>query len=178
LYGNAVVGTDNNSSANGPVVWSDLEITFSGRTGYRFLNNYMTTRGIGNDSTLPHELFIKLFEEQSFRSTASEYNSEAFVERSTQQLLINNLRSNSLLRLNIQPGGWADRGVISSRQGATTISVNLNLRRSLSSLDRFIVFRTNPEQCVFDSDKNVNLIMWPAIKSNMGYLIPNITAAP
>jgi hypothetical protein len=176
----STTGIAKNSNQAGPCVWSDLEVMFSGRTAYRFLNNYNAFNAQGNDSIQPSEFFIQLFEEQSFRSTGTEYNAKSFVERSdhNNHILVNNQMSSRLLRLIVQPGGWADRGVISSRQGATTITLNINFRRPLSNQDRFVVLRTNPEQMVFDSDKNVTLIQWPAIKSNMGYLIPNITAAP
>ena len=169
-----------NDALAGPTAWSDCEIMFSGRTAYRFLNNYVTTHGHGNDSIQPYELFLQLFDEQSFRSCATEYNATSHVERNPMNtaLVQNNQKSHKLLRVIIQPGGWADRGVISSRQGATTITMNMNFKRPLSASDRFVVIRTNPEQLVFDSDKNVTIIQWPAIKSNMGYLIPNITAAP
>ena len=169
--------TNLQTSIAGPVCWTDFEIMFSGRTAYRFRNDQYETKTYGVDSIHSSEFFIKLFEEQSFRSTATEYNSASFAERES-GIMFNNRRSNKIMRINIQPGGWTDRGVISSRQGATTITVNVTFANRLSSLDRFCVIRTNPEQCVFDSDKNVTLIQWPAVKSNSGYLIPNITAAP
>ena len=105
---------DKNSTTAGPCVWSDLEVMFSGRTAYRFLNNYNSTKGQGNDSIQPGEFFIQLFEEQSFRSTGTEYNAKSFVERGgiNNHLLVNSQMSNRLLRLIVQPGGWADRGVM------------------------------------------------------------------
>ena len=182
-HGDYTTGTalnKNSATDCGPCVWNDLEIMFSGRTAYRFLNNYMTTHSMGNDSMSTSEFFVQLFEEQSFRSTATEYNAQSAVEQNLAEApyMVNSHHSHKLLRLIVQPGGWADRGVISSRQGATTVTININFKKALSANDRFVVFRTNPEQLVFDSDKNVNIIQWPAIKSNMGYLIPNITAAP
>lgn len=175
-----MTGIGKNDVRAGPAVWTNLEIMFSGRTAYRLQNNYMTTHGKGVDCIQPQEFFVQLFEEQSFRSTGTEYNAMSSVERNDKDnaIMMNSYQSHKLLRLIIQPGGWADRGVISSRQGATTITLNINFARPLSNNDRLMVIRTNPEQLVFDSDKNVTIIQWPAIKSNMGYLIPNITAAP
>lgn len=175
-----VSNADGINPQKGPMVWTNLEVLLSGRTAYRFVNNDVEIRGRGIDSMRPHEFFVQLFEEQSFRSTATEYNAKSHVERNTSSnpYTTNHYASNSILRLILQPGGWADRGIISSRQGATTITLNINFASTFSGEDRFVVFRTNPEQLVFDSDKNVTIIQWPAIKSNMGYLIPNITAAP
>ena len=168
-------------SDTGPVLWTDLEIMFSGRTAYRLRNDLVGTYRYGNEGMLPIEVFCKLWEEQSLRSTSTEFYNVTKEEKFTLDHSIpsfGGVKSTSVIDLIIQPGGWADRGVISSRQGATTITINITFASKLASEDRFVVVRKNPEQCVFDSDKNVTLIQWPAIKNNAGYLLPDITAAP
>lgn len=162
----------------GPVVWTECEVTFSGRSVYRFKNlalKYSKSNGV--DAVQPYEYILQMYDEQSFRSTASELNARCQAERmgNTNQYTTNSYLSNKLLRLIVQPGGWADRGIISSRQGATSINIVLQFARPLSSLDKIVAIRQNPSQLVFDSDKNVTMVQWPAIKSNQGYLTTNIT---
>lgn len=175
------IGAETNTANSGSLTWTDLEIMFSGRTAYRLRNDLFTNKQYGNQCPTPQEIMCNLWQEQSMRSTASEFNSYSATERMIEKTncpLYNTHTSEKVMKLIIQPGGWTDRGVISSRQGATTITIDVAFSNQLSANDRFVVVRTNPEQCVFDSDKNVTLIQWPAIKNNGGYLLPDITAAP
>lgn len=168
------------TSETGVVRWTDCEIMFSGRTAYRLRNDLITTYRSGVETLLPQEFICSLWDEQSFRSRGTEFiNYDESSRYGTMQVSnYGAIQSNRVLSLIIQPGGWAERGVISSRQGATTITINIAFANRLSANDRFVVVRENPEQCVFDSDKNITLIQWPAIKNNAGYLLPDITAAP
>lgn len=164
-----------------PAQWVDLEIRFSGRTGYRFRNDYTLPNQFGQINTQSQNFMCNLWNEQSYRSYGTEFTTQIRSAKDSEKGNLfhwNSANSQELINLVIQPGGWTDRGIISSRQGATTIQLVITFSTPLSSNTKLCVFRTNPEQLVFDSDKNVTIIQWPAVKNNAGYLIPNVTAAP
>jgi hypothetical protein len=178
-YSGGAGAAGKDSLDSGPCMWTEAEITFSGRCSYRLKNTGLKyAKSLGVDSMQPNEFIIQMLEEQSFRSTSTELNATCSVEKggNTNQYTSNSYLSNKLMRLIIQPGGWADRAVISSRQGATSIGVTITFSRPLSPKDKVVAIRLNPEQLVFDSDKNVTIVRWPAIKSNQGYLVTNISA--
>jgi hypothetical protein len=174
-----IAGVEKNDVRSGPVAWSECEVTFSGRSTYRFKNSALKyAKSHGVDAVQPYEYILQMYDEQSFRSMGTEMNARCQAERmsNTNQYTTNSYLSNKLLRLIVQPGGWADRAVISSRQGATSINIVIQFVRPVSNLDKIVAIRQNPYQLVFDSDKNVTLVQWPAIKSNQGYLTTNINS--
>lgn len=79
--------------------------------------------------------------------------------------------------MNISPGGRVDRSRVPSDLGATVIRVIINMNNGLANSKKLQIWKKMPEQISVDTNKNVTLIMWPAIKSNNGFAISNVTNA-
>lgn len=164
------------------ITWSNFEIRFSGRTAYRFRNDKSSsTPDQGRFSYSAYDFITGMQFEGSYKS----YGSESVIlgDDDLGHLFGTNRHLNAamnpyLLKCVIQPGNLAERGLITNKQGAATIQINIDFETYLSQGHSLIMYRTNPEQLSYDSDKNATLIQWPAIATRNGYLIPNITQAP
>lgn len=77
-------------------------------------------------------------------------------------------------RLVIAPGGYVNTADIPTDLGASVIRVQVTLNRPLPTTKKLQIVKKMPEQIAVDTNKNCTLIMWPAIKSNNGFAIPNV----
>ena len=66
----------------------------------------------------------------------------------------------------IAPGGMVDTGFLPADQGAQHIIVEISTTQQIPKDKKIQIWKKLPEQISFDINKNANVIMWPAIKSN------------
>jgi len=85
--------------------------------------------------------------------------------------------SGNMWTITIAPGGYCNTGSVPSDLGASVIRVIVNLSAPLNATKKLQIWKKLPEQIAIDTNKNATLIMWPAIKSNAGFIMPNIVNA-
>lgn len=79
--------------------------------------------------------------------------------------------------ISIQPGNMQSIGNYSVDQGAVSIQLEINLsmndkvRTPIPTGNKLVIYKKLTEQLAIDGNKNVQLIQWPAVKSNSGYVI-------
>lgn len=66
----------------------------------------------------------------------------------------------------IAPGGKVDTGFLPADQGAQHIIIEITTATPIPADKKIVIWKKLPEQVSIDINKNANLIMWPAIKSN------------
>jgi hypothetical protein len=82
-------------------------------------------------------------------------------------------RGGSRLCVTIAPGMYADKGFMPVDRGATMITVQMKFSGKLADSKKIQIIKKLPEQLCIDVNKNVTSIMWPAVKSNQGFLVQN-----
>lgn len=82
-------------------------------------------------------------------------------------------RGGNRLIVTIAPGMYADKGFMPVDRGATMITVQMKFNGKLATSKKIQIIKKLPEQLCIDVNKNVTSIMWPAVKSNQGFLVQN-----
>lgn len=156
-----------------------IVVTIAGRSNYYYENNKQffdtaapSAKGQAYYLSPVQTAQDYIFSEAS-RKTYMKYNTDGGVDTNLNQFQWGAM--GSLATLTLAPGNDVDRGVIPSDQGAHTIRVEIEFAAPLTTNMKLVIFKKMPEQIALDSSQNCTMIMWPAVKSNTGYIIPSST---
>lgn len=151
-----------------PII-TTISTLIGGRTQYYYKNDTILNYNAANTTLNAYDILI------------AEQDAETYKDYSTETNVLKNPLSytslgglGSFQRLTIAPGGYVNTADIPTDLGATVIRVQVTLSRPLPSTKKLQIVKKMPEQIAVDTNKNCTLIMWPAIKSNNGFAIPNV----
>ena len=154
-----------------------MDVLVGGRTQY-FYDTSLDPQGIVSGSETFYgkpqgNAFDYIMSEVS-RKTYEKYNPGASISGENFNSFASGMIP-SRFALTIAPGNLVDRANIPSDLGSHNVRINMTLKANLPASITFVVFKKMPEQIALDSNKNCTLIMWPAVKSNQGYILPTTT---
>lgn len=145
-----------------------MSVLIGGRTQYYYKNDTFIYNQ-GNTLLNAYDVLI------------AEQDAECYKDYSTETNVLKNPLNyqafgglGSFMRLVIAPGGYVNTADLPTDLGATVIRVQVTLSKPLPSTKKLQIIKKMPEQIAVDTNKNLTLIMWPAIKSNNGFSIPNV----
>lgn len=152
-----------------------ISVIIGGRTQYYYRNDTTTYPIAGNKYPNVYDALLNMQNKESFNAVANSTSERLTIDGQFTGPIGGTGGNNFIL--NISPGGRVDRGRVPSDLGATVIKVIVNLTTGLTNTKKLQIWKKLPEQMSIDTNKNVTLIMWPAIKSNNGFAISNVTNA-
>lgn len=154
----------NNSIYIAPKEWAiaDIKIKFQGRLVYWWRNLNKEAENIPTE----YDRLNAMYKKMSYQK----YGNGVALEDPT--FGITNCRlGGTQLSFVIAPGGRVDNSNLPADQGAQHIIVEVTTTENIPAGKKIQFWKKLPEQISVDINKNVNIIMWPAIKSNENVLL-------
>jgi len=151
-----------------------IQILIGGRTQYYYRNDTLNVYSSGQGGNKAPNAYDTLVMNQN-RDNYLDYT-----DQTSQRLMVNSSYLNpiggdgSVITFTIAPGAYVNTGNVPSDLGASVVRVLINLSQSLPVGKWVSIWKKMPEQLAVDTNKNATLIMWPAIKSNNGFIMPNV----
>ena len=150
----------------------DIKINIAGRLQYHFRNADLITdqnqQWAGGQMDMVDAL-MNTANNDTWRNVNEE---EYLVQPQTRTL-----SESGYCVISIQPGNMQSIGNYSTDQGAVSVQIELNIcmndkqRSPLPSTFKIVIYKKLTEQIAIDANKNVQIIQWPAVKSNSGYVV-------
>lgn len=141
-----------------------MQITLAGRLNYYYRNEANTT-----NSFLPNAYDAICMQQQK-----DCYKAYGHVEAMNPSITTFNAPGlSSRFCITIAPGAYVNTSNMPVDQGANMISVQIVFNKKLEVGKKVQIIKKLPEQIAMDTNQNITLIMWPAIKSNTGFMIQN-----
>lgn len=163
------VNTDTQRTENLYPIITTISTLIGGRTQYYYKNDSDVNVVRGNIPMNAYDVLIAEQDAECYKDYSTETNVLKF------PLQYSSLGGTGVYqRITIAPGGYVNTADIPTDLGATVIRVQVTLSNTLPSTKKLQIVKKMPEQIAVDTNKNCTLIMWPAIKSNNGFAIPNV----
>lgn len=161
----------NNAGVPG-IAFHDIKINIAGRLQYHFRNADLITDGAQQHSGGMPNMVDALMNTASNDTWRNANEEEFLVQPATR-----GIKESNWCVISIQPGNMQSIGNYSTDQGAVSVQMEINItmnnkeRTPLPSTLKLVIYKKLTEQLAIDANKNVQIIQWPAVKSNSGYVV-------
>lgn len=151
-----------------PII-TTISTLIGGRTQYYYKNDSDSNYKYGNIPMNAYDVLIAETDSECYKDYSNDTNNMKV------PISYTSLGGTGVFqRLTIAPGGYVNTADLPTDLGATVIRVQVTLSRPLPTTKKLQIVKKMPEQIAVDTNKNCTLIMWPAIKSNNGFAVPNV----
>lgn len=154
------------------VMIHDIKINIAGRLQYYFRNMDQLSDGKNQWTGGACNMVDALMQTANKDTWRNENELEWIVKPQTRSI-----NQGAYTVISIQPGNMQSIGNYTVDQGAVSVQMEINLcmndaaRTPIPAGFKLVIYKKLTEQLAIDGNKNVQLVQWPAVKSNSGYVI-------
>jgi hypothetical protein len=157
-----------------PVIFSNVKVDVAGRLQY-YLRTPQFNSTPANNGTLHMDGFKDASELLNCAINENTYQEFDKIEQCASRM--RNIANGTWLKISTNPGDNQRNGYISTDAGAVVMRVEMNLTDplgvALPAYAKLVIFKKLPEQLEIDANRNINIIQWPAVKTNTTNTIQN-----